>query len=333
MCASFAIFNPLLKCALPFTGHFFCLITSVAASLFICIIYRKECHISSTSTVLHKFLSVLCAVFAVLCTLLLMTQVIRDTCFIVGRGVSTGYYFLLSLSLLTTSFALCSAGSRSILRFCCISAPVFMLFTVLCFLPFTAVKGISHDILTFQGGGNLLQSALCGIVSGLMLASDTAILFYCAKQSITIDLTVTKITVLSVITAFFLLLCQNGCVYLIFGRKLTLLLAKPVYALTKCFKGFDLTEIVPAAGIFAFIAKCSVYLGFASSSVCSAFGCNTKKQKRTAASIIFLAVPAIYLPFLLSENSFYYGSLQHLIYPLIPLMSLFFIIKHIFEKK
>ncbi len=329
---NFAIFNPLLKCDLPFTGHFLCLITALLCSYFVCVIFARNSFFSNSGTAISKILSPLCAALSIFCVVLLMTQVISETCFIVGKGVSTSYYFIMSLCLLFCCFITCSKGKNAIFRFCCISASAVILFTVVCFLPFTAIKDISTDLFTFQRDNKLLQSAFWGAISGLFLSFDCAVFFYCSQNSFAKDSSLTKITLLSVITAFILLLCTNGCVYLILGKELTLSLNRPYFALAKCFRGFDLTEIVPAIAIFAFIAKCPVYLCSASIAVKNAFFPSSPSKPKAVLYVIFLSIPAIYLPFLLFGQGYSYGALQPLIYPALPVMSLLFVLLHIFEK-
>ena len=328
---SFAIFTPMFNSRNLPIRLFFCFLSAFIYAIAISFLFSKNVHAKNTNGIFAKILSVIAALESVFCVLLLMTEVIKDTSRIAGRGVNKEYYLLLSLFILAVCLYLCFNSEKGIYRFCCISVLPLILFAVSCLLAHFTVREITADFIDFSAHF-FVDDAVKGIFSGLFLSADISIFLYCFHSIACDRRHSTKLCLLSLITAFgFWCLCIIS-VYTAFGKNLIILLSDPFYALTKAFDGFDTTEILSAVRIFAFVIKSSVYIYSASLALKRAFFCQKACALKVIIPVLFLAVPAIYRPFLLFSKSSY-GSLQHLIYISVITLSFCFIILLFFRKK
>ncbi|MBP3580063.1 MAG: hypothetical protein J6K12_02320 [Clostridia bacterium] len=260
-----------------------------------------------------------------------MTQVIKDTCYIAGKGVSKHYYIMLSLAVLAVSLYLCFNSEKGMYRFCFMAAIPVLVFIFSALLPYFTVKGIIFDVNGVRDA-NVRSAIIHGCISGLFFAFDSSLFIYCFKDCFKADLGFVRSGVASLISSFILwCICISG-VYLIFGKNLTMTLNDPLYALTKSFHGFDMTEALSALRLFAFIIKSSVYLYSCSLCIKKAFFHSYKHAMKTILPIVFALIPLIYLPFIFVSQK-EYGSLQGLIYPCVIILSLIFTFFIILRKK
>ncbi len=328
---SFAIFNPVFTQENISVNLFFCFLTASLTAFCIFFLYVKSPFSLSESSFFHRSFAVLVTIISVFSVLLLMTQVIKDTCYIAGKGVSKYYYIMLSLAVLAVSLYLCFNSEKGMYRFCFMSVIPIFLFIVSALLPYFTVKGIVFDLNNTRDE-NLSFTIIHGCISGLFFAFDSSLFIYCFKDCFKADLGFVRSGVASLISSFILwCICITG-VYLIFGKNLTVNLNDPLYALTKSFHGFDMTEALSALRLFAFIIKSSVYLYSCSLCIKKAFFPSQKHALKIILPVVFALIPLIYLPFVfLSQKG--YGTLQGLIYPCVIILSLIFTFFIILRKK
>ena len=327
----FAIFNPIFYSKNPIISFVACILTSTITVCTVAFLHFKGKVLSFNNSILSKSFSCLCSVLGILSVLLLMTQVIKDTCYIAGKGVSKEYYLLLSLALLGVSLYLCFNTEKGIYRFCFLSAVPILIFIISSVLPFFTVKGVVIDV-QLSLSDSVAKAIKNGIIGGLFLSIDTSVFFYCFSNYMKEQVIKTRHAVTCLIYPLLLWSICIFCVYALFGKNTVLLLQDPLYALTKSYGGFDITESLSSLRIFAFIIKSSVYIYSCSMCIQKAFFSEKKHALKIIIPCLFSAVPLIYLPYIfISSDS--YGKFQGLIYPSVILLSLFFIFANIFEKK
>ena len=328
---SFAIFNPLFSRTDFALTLFFCIVTSAATIILFFLLNKKCSKKMKESSTLAKVLSVLATISGVFSVLLLMTEVIKDTCYIAGKGVSREYYLFFSLALLSVSLYLCFNSEKGIFRFCFLSIIPILIFTFSALLPFFSVKGIIFDFYT-RANESVISPLKCGIIYGLFLSFDVSVFLFCFSKHAKFKNLGTR----WVITALFcsiIVWCINYlCVYLIFGKNLVLELDDPLYALTKSFHGFDITETLSALRIIAFIIKSSVYLYACSLLIKKAFFSRHAHSLKIILPVVFALIPLVYLPYLLISHESY-GKMQEIIYPSVIIMSGIFTVIVCFSKK
>lgn len=328
---SFAIFNPLFSRNDFTLTLFFCIVTSCVTLIVLCFTKKKCIYLIKQSSVLAKVLSVLATISAVFSVLLLMTEVIKDTCYIAGKGVSREYYLFFSLALLSLSLYLCFNSEKGIFRFCFLSCIAVLIFTFSALLPFFSVKGIIFD---FHIGMNtsVISSLKCGILYGLFLSFDVSVFLYCFSKYASLKNSGSRWVITALFCAIIVWIINYLCAYLVFGKNLVIQLHDPLYALTKTFGGFDITETLSALRIVAFIIKSSIYLYSCSLLIKKAFFSKYAHSLKVILPAVFLLIPSIYLPFLfLWDDS--YGKMQEIIYPSVIIMSGIFAIIVCFSKK
>ena len=274
--------------------------------------------------------SLFSSALAVLCVLLIMTQVIEVTCFIVGKGVSRQYYLLLSAGLLFAGIYLCTGGKNGIFRFCMTGIIPLTALAVFLVLPFWSTQDIMTDFNSVQT--SFSNSILCGIKGGIILSFDISMFLLCFHDTAKKQHNLLSLNVISLTAAFLYTLFCVICVYLLFGTNLTRSLTYPLFAQTKAFGSFDTTEAVSAVAIFAFIAKSAVYVRCAAKVIKNAFFSQKMTSAKKISVIIFLFVPLIFLPFLLFSLGNEYGKYQFMIYPATAISAVIFTLLTIFEK-
>ena len=169
----------------------------------------------------------------------------------------------------------------------------------------------------------MFSSAVIGIISGLMISIDVPAFFTIFKGYITDGKgqIPAKIVTCSFITAFIFLVIQYGCALLVFGKNLTVGLDYPLFALIKLSPLGDVTELLTAAKITAFMIKSSVYSYCCAKCLFTAFFKGTKALTRIMTAT-YLVIPILFFVLTIMQNGKQYGSLQHLIYPATALFSL-----------
>lgn len=329
---SFGIFCPVFT-AKNFTASLIvCFATAVIYALIISKAFSIQPFFKKDNCIIHKLLSVAAAFFSISAVLLLMTEVVKDTCFIAGRGVSREYYLMLSAMLLASSLYLCFNSEKGIYRFTFIGIASVLIFTVASVFPIFTVKQAVFDFYKATDS-SVKSTVLDGIKAGLFLSCDISVFLYCFKDCFCFDKGYSRLTGYSVITAFILWCIPIFSTLIIFGRNLTAALHDPLYALTKAFGGFDITELLSALRIFSFIIKSSVYVYSASICIKRAYFASKKHALKVIIPIIFATVPAVFLPFIIIGASDSYGKFQSLIYPCVIILSLIFVIFILLRKK
>lgn len=263
------------------------------------------------------------SILSVLSSLMLITEIIKDVAYVSGRNISYFYYILISIAVLSVSFYLCSNGQKGIFRFCIISATSFLFMIILTLLSFATTKNIVMD-MDFKDAGAIISSAKAGAVTGLYLTADSILYIFCFKNLIGKEKLPEKQIITGFFISFILIGVYNITTSLIFGKTLSKSISDPDYALVKLIPGTDFTEIISAIRIISFIIKSSVYI-FCSSKVLGKIFSRTKKVTTLLILGHYLFIPIIVIILTLFDKSLGYGAFQHLIYPAVILLSLFFL--------
>ena len=335
---SFAVFTPVFNSKNITVSLLLCLITSLLTVTGLSFLFGTDLSDKGKSAfpteknrhgLLNRALSVTACASGLFSVLLIMTQVIKDTCYIAGKGVSKEYYLAFSTALLAVSLYLCFNNEKGIYRFCITASVPVLIFVISALLPLFTVKNIVFDLFE-TAGQSITSNALKGCYYGLFLSFDISVFLYCFRECTGFSKASIKLGTSSVITAFVLWCICIASANLIFGKNLTFLFSDPLYALTKAFDGFDVTETLSAIRIFAFIIKSSVYLYSCALIIKNAFFKKANSPLKKILCTIYLIIPTVYLPFLITSSDF--GKLQHLVYPSVIIMSALFTLNGILQK-
>lgn len=335
---SFAVFTPVFNSQNITATLLFCFITSLLTVSGLSFLFGKALPDKVKSSfpteknrhgLLNRALSVITCLSGLFSVLLIMTQVIKDTCYIAGKGVSKEYYLGLSAALLAVSLYLCFNSEKGIYRFCITASVPVLIFVISALLPLFTVKNIVFDLFATVPHSTI-KEAFKGCYYGLFFCLDISVFLYCFKECTGFSRPSVRLGIFSVITAFMLWCICIVSANLIFGKNLIFLFSDPLYALTKAFDGFDITETLSAIRIFAFIIKSSVYLYSSALSIKNAFCKKAHPSLKKILCSIYVTIPIIYIPFLITTTDF--GKLQHLVYPSVIIMSALFTLSGILQK-
>lgn len=311
------IFSPLHRSANIFITLITAFITGIlCTSIALRISSKKDfdSYFSKPKLLIFGFLSSLLSTAS---CLIMLTETIKDVSFIANRGISFIYYSFIAISILSVSYYLSCNTQKGIFRFCIPAAiPFLILFSVI-FFSFSEAGIYIKNLKFGTDSSTIISSFFCGITMGLFFFSDTFIFIYCFKDCISFNSG--KIMKKSIYTGFIvamLALSLYGTVtFLVFGRNLTNTLSDPDYALIKLIPGLDMTELISALRIIAFIIKSSVYI-FSSSNLLSRLFEKQKKANTIICAVLYGAIPPIFVAAYFSAKSLGYGAFQDLIYPL-----------------
>ncbi len=321
------IFAPLFKSDSPITSLFFASVTGFLTVRIICIIYSKNTAKQSYQTFFKRITAISTAIFSVFSVLLLLTEVIKDTAYIAGRGVSLSYYISIGIITLCVAFYLCYNSEKGIFRFLLSICVIFFLLSLS--LPFSFISTeqaiISKNF--FTESDSITDSAIKGIISGLMISADLSVFLYLFKNSAKNSKSTLSRSVIysSFATAFILLFSEYLCCLLLFGKALLFELDYPMYGAIKLFPFFDMTELLNCAKITSFTVKCAVYV-YASADILRKAFSPQKDNLKTYLISLFSAIPILFIILISLSNRNNYGVFQHLIYPSVTLLSLSYLL-------
>ena len=263
---------------------------------------------------------------SVFVNLMLITEIIKDTAYVAARGVSLGYYFLLTLAILFVSYRLCRGKDKGIFRFSTLTCAGFIIFTAIMFFCFfttkSAVWNFDPDIYSTAP-----SSLLTGVITGLFLTADSSIYifalsrFYKTGTDKLFSLPLKR----GFIISFCLIAAYNILTAAIFGTALTTSIKDPDYALIKLIPGMDITELVSAIRIVSFTIKSALYV-YATSHFTALLFPAKKNTFTLSASLQYLLMPLTVGVLSVFDSTLGYGAFQHLIIPAVIVLSLIIII-------
>lgn len=313
---SFAVFTPVfLAKNLPIT-LITAFLTGLISVLISLSVFDKDFNAIRFSKAFFNLFAIIASLSAAIYSLLIMTEVIRDTTYISAREVSLKEYILLSIAILVLSFYLCTNGEKGIFRLCIISAvPCLILFLML-LLPLIFNMSFPDFPLEFTNQ-HTADSTFLGIKYGLFISGDFNIFLYCFKPYIlTKSVSGQKKTVtISYVISFFVVSICILSSYFILGNRLTSAVKDPFYSMSKLIPGYDFTEIISVQRILSFTVKSSVYL-FASAKLLhiSLFKNSFSRVKIIIYVYALIPILAFFL-YLLYGKSGGYGVLQNFYLP------------------
>lgn len=297
-------------------------------------VYNQQKHESINRSFPSAVISLTSAILSCAASLMLITEVIKDTAYISNRGISLFYYIFLSLAILSVSIYLCLSHEKGIYRFCILAFFAFLFLYVISFFGFSTTKSFVFD-MDFSQKDMIFSSALTGSLTGIFFAADTSVFIYCFKKHLTkhngkLD---SNALTIAYCLSFFMIGTYNLSTCFIFGSELTNSISDPDYALVKLLPGIDFTETISFLRIVSFLIKSSVYI-YGSSLLIKKALYSTYKSTNLPIYIQYLLIPATVISLIIADKSLGYGAFQNLIYPCVILLSLLFItIFSFFQKK
>ena len=327
------IFSPLHKSGNIIISASTAILVGLTGLTIILKAFHKERSEYSAAPKLLAVISIISSAFSTVISLMLTTEVIKDTAYIANRSISMFYYISLSLAILTVSYYLCCNSEKGIYRFSILSSILFLLISVLIFSAFTTTKSAVFDTGT-NTAKTLIGSVLRGTVTGLFLTADASCYFFCFNRFIREENGALKKNpiIVGYIFAFLIIILYNVITVLTFGTKLTSSLTDPDYALIKLIPGIDMTETISAIRIVSFMIKSSVYIYCSSKLLKSAFA-KTGTSIAPFILIHYLMILIIVIVLTVIDKSLEYGAFQHLIYPSVIIYSALIMITNFLYRK
>lgn len=326
--SGFLIFSPIHKSQnIPLS--LFC---AAAVSLILLLLMLRIFSITNsiyTNIVFARALSICAALFSLFASLMLLTEIIKDTAYIANRGVSLLYYTAIAIAVLFVSFSLSIGGSKGIMRFYTLSIIPFALLLFTIFFSLFTTKGIS--VYRLYDSTALSAPIITGLRSGIFYTLDTSVFIFSFREQISTNKGTLpkKQMLLGYLISYTFIFIYNIFTHLIFGS-LTFQISDADYALVKLIRGIDLTEIISAVRIISFLIKASLYIYLSSKCIYISF---PKVKQNTVIILVYLLIPASFLLVSLFDKSLEYGAFQHLIYPVTAIMSILFTAVYFFTKK
>lgn len=329
--SSLIIFNPLYSSKHPALSLISAFVTGFLLITLITAIANLKKRFDFSSKLL-KPVSLICGILSMLLSLVLLTEVIKDTSYVANKGVSMLYYTFLSLFVLLVSFYLCSTGHKGIFRFSIIGVIPFILLLILTFSIFFTTKGIITNAFSANTTKDF-SDLLTGVKTAVFMSLDTIIFIFCfEKYSRNTDGNLyKKVFLLSYCISFFVYAIIFTILLLTFGSTILSQLEYPIYALLKLVPGFDVTELLSTVEILGYMIKSSVYIY--SSSLCIKTALFPRKKGiRKIITILHSIIPIILLLVIIFGKKLGYGAFQHTVYIINLILSISFIIV-LFNKK
>ncbi len=327
MISGLVIFNPIYNSL----NIAFSVLLSVAVGTtifeFYLFIYKRFAKRQSRHLI--KLFSILSCVFSIICTIIYLTQIIKDISHIAGRGISLAYYSALAFAILSVSYYLCYNTEKGIFRFSLLSLSAFILFFFVILLSFTSTKHLFwQDKFPIE-----MKGIASGILTGLFFTFDIPVFFgtfqkYIYDENQRLH---TRPLRLSFLCAVIFLSGISIFPYLIFGKGLVLCVTDPIFCATKLFPSADMTEIGSVVKIIGFMIKSSVYINYSSSKICSTFR-SKKHIKAITILCLYISIPAVFLTVSLLDKSLEYGAFQHMIYCSVICLGIFCTLSYFFSK-
>ena len=330
--SSLIIFNPLYASDTPLVSLFAFLVTGTVLISAICAVYKKT-KSKALPAFMHIIFSILCCVLSVFLTLIMLTQVIKETSYIANRNISMFYYMLFTVFVLMAGFYLCTRGFKGIYRFSIICFVFFALLLIASLTVFFSTKGIVKQSILSPIEKVTAKDLLAGFKAGVFVSLDSIFFIFCFEEYL-ID-GKQKLYRHVLLSAFFACFAFFGTIYIImlltFGKDIVQQLRYPVFSLLKLVYAVDAVDLLSFTLIPAYMIKSSVYIY--SSGIClnKALSKDKNNTKKIIASL-HLCIPVILSFIAIFFNNLPYGAFQHTVYIINAILCLLFIFV-ITEKK
>ena len=331
---SYAVFLPVFSSTNPLIFLITCFFEGLITVYIGAILFGKNFTRSPKSKIILGCFVPITLLSAVFLSLLFLTEVIKDVCFISARNVKLTEYILLASAILILSFYLSTNGEKGIFRFCIVSAFICVIIFLMLLLP-AIFHGSFVLFPTDTTSHGVSTSAIRGAIFGLYTSLDFCIFLYCftpfifARQVRGIKGTILFSYISSFILAF---ACILVC-YSIFGVNLSANLKSPFYAMSKLIPGYDFTEIITVLLILAFSVKSSVYLFGCTKLLQAAFFKNDFPRKKIIISVYALIPITACTLYAFLKGNRTYGAFNHLFFPSALCWFILFILCLLFLRK
>lgn len=326
------IFSPLHKSQNILLSLISAFITgSILLYLILCIYGKKS--ISRPTGIFYIFLTSTASLISTFFSLMLITEVIKDTAYVAARDVSFIYYILLSLATAFVGAYLCLGKSKGILRFTVLYFFSFIFTLSISFCAFITTRHI-HTIPLTNIFTPSISSIKTGVTAGVFFTADSSIYLYCMQHYFAGKggKFQKKQIYAAYITAFIVISAYNLLTACIFGSNLMQTIKDPDYALVKLIPGIDFTELISFIRIVSYLIKSAVYIHTASMCLSVVFK-NPSRAKKALVYSSYALIPLTVILLSVFDSTLEYGAFQHLMTPVAIIMSaLFTAIKIIYQK-